>query len=64
MEKMGFSHEKRESSIAVGMGEREREPEIREREREEEFGSEMRRVWASQKQICLLRIKLVIFEKF
>ena len=46
MEKIGFSHEKRESSITVGTGEREREPEIREREREreEEFRSEMRRV--------------------
>ena len=44
MEKIGFSHEKRESSITVGTGEREREPEMREREREEEFRSEMRRV--------------------
>ena len=47
---------------AVGVGEREREPEVL--ERGEGFGSERRKVWASQGQICLLRIKLVIFEKF
>ena len=44
---------------AVGVGEREREPEVL--ERGEGFGSERRKVWASQGQICLLRIKLVIF---
>ena len=69
--KNGFWPWKRESSAAIGMGEREgaavgvgeRARGLRERER--------RSVWvwdekglASQGQIYLLRIKLVIFEKF